>query len=85
MKKINAVYKTRRAPGFTELREVSLPELKPDQVLVKVKQAGICGSDIHHYDWVGISYVNVVFAAILPAILFYLSNDFIKRQFCIYY
>lgn len=34
------------AVGQLELMEVSKPELKPGQVLLEVKAAGICGSDI---------------------------------------
>lgn len=30
-------------------REVPVPEVGPDQVLVKIKKIGICGSDIHVY------------------------------------
>lgn len=37
-------------PGNLEIQEVSKPEkLAPQEVLVKVKAAGICGSDIHIY------------------------------------
>jgi len=33
-----------------EIREKPVPELvKPDEVLVRMKSAGICGSDIHYY------------------------------------
>ena len=28
-------------------REIAVPEPGPDQVLVKIKKIGICGSDIH--------------------------------------
>ena len=30
-------------------REIAVPEPGPDQVLVKIKKIGICGSDIHVY------------------------------------
>ncbi|MBQ6114816.1 MAG: alcohol dehydrogenase catalytic domain-containing protein, partial [Synergistaceae bacterium] len=30
-------------------RDVPIPEPGPDQVLVKIKKIGICGSDIHVY------------------------------------
>lgn len=30
-------------------RDVPIPEIGPDQVLVKIKKIGICGSDIHVY------------------------------------
>ena len=37
------------APGQIEFREVPVPEITPEQVLVKIRKIGICGSDIHVY------------------------------------
>ena len=37
------------APGQITFREVPVPHVGPDQVLVKIKKIGICGSDIHVY------------------------------------
>lgn len=37
------------APREMRFDEVAIPEIKPDQVLLKVKRIGICGSDIHVY------------------------------------
>ena len=37
------------APGQITFREVPVPEAGPDQVLVKIKKIGVCGSDIHVY------------------------------------
>ena len=45
-----AVVKSEAAPG-AELREVKIPEYGPTEVLVKVKVASICGTDLHIYDW----------------------------------
>ncbi len=36
-------------PGLISFQEVSVPEVKPGQVLLKMKEIGICGSDIHVY------------------------------------
>ena len=36
-------------PGEIIFREVEIPEVKDDQVLVKIMNIGICGSDIHVY------------------------------------
>ena len=36
-----------------ELRELDLPEPGPDEMLLKVLKAGICGSDKHLYLWDG--------------------------------
>lgn len=46
-----AIVKERREPGLT-LKRVPVPrELGPHDVLVKVKRASICGTDLHIYDW----------------------------------
>jgi len=37
------------APGRVELAEVDLPDLGPRDVLVRVRAAAICGSDLHLY------------------------------------
>lgn len=36
-------------PGVIEFREVAVPEIKENEVLVKIIKIGICGSDIHVY------------------------------------
>ena len=36
-------------PGKISFRNVPVPEPGPDQVLVKIKRIGVCGSDIHVY------------------------------------
>ena len=33
-----------------EIKDVAVPTLQPDEVLVNIKAAGICGSDVHGYD-----------------------------------
>ena len=47
---MKAVVKTREAPG-AELVEVSVPEPGVDEVLVKLRAASICGTDVHIYTW----------------------------------
>ena len=36
-------------PGVIEFREVPVPEPQENEILVKIKRIGICGSDIHVY------------------------------------
>ena len=36
-------------PLKMEWEEVDIPQLAPDEVLVKIKACGICGSDIAYY------------------------------------
>ena len=46
-----AIVKERPAPGLT-LKRVPVPrKLGPHDVLVKVKRASICGTDVHIYNW----------------------------------
>jgi threonine 3-dehydrogenase len=45
-----AVVKSNAAPG-AEIREVKIPSYGRTDVLVKVKAASICGTDLHIYEW----------------------------------
>ncbi len=45
-----AVVKPEAAPG-AEIREVKIPAYGRTDVLVKVKVASICGTDLHIYEW----------------------------------
>jgi threonine 3-dehydrogenase len=45
-----AVVKPEAKPG-TELRQVQIPAVGLQDVLVKVKVASICGTDLHIYNW----------------------------------
>jgi L-iditol 2-dehydrogenase len=36
-------------PGQIEYRDVKKPEIGPDEVRIKIKRIGVCGSDIHVY------------------------------------
>jgi threonine 3-dehydrogenase len=45
-----AVVKPEAAPG-AEIREVKVPAFGRSDVLVKVKMASICGTDLHIYNW----------------------------------
>src|ERR1700733_4963604 len=47
---MQAVVKPDAAPG-AEIREVKIPAYGRNDVLVKVKMASICGTDLHIYNW----------------------------------
>jgi len=47
---MEALVKTKHGKGFMEIREVVDPEPARDEVLINIKAAGICGSDVHFYD-----------------------------------
>ena len=47
---MRALVKARPEPGLW-LQDVPVPEIGPEDVLVKVKRTGICGTDIHIWNW----------------------------------
>lgn len=47
---MRALCKTRPEPG-AELIEAPIPEVGPDDVLVKIRACSICGTDLHVYNW----------------------------------
>ncbi|HEY1271009.1 MAG TPA: L-threonine 3-dehydrogenase [Terriglobales bacterium] len=49
-KSMLAVVKPHRHPGI-EIRDVAIPTIGRMDVLVKVKVASICGTDLHIYNW----------------------------------
>lgn len=47
---MKAVLKENPGRGFV-LRDIPMPEIKEDEVLVKVSAVSICGTDLHIYQW----------------------------------
>lgn len=47
---MKAIVKTERAPGL-EVREIDRPRPEEDEVLIRVRRAGICGTDLHIHEW----------------------------------
>jgi threonine 3-dehydrogenase len=47
---VKALVKTTAGPGF-ELKDVPKPGIREDEVLIRVRRAGVCGTDVHIYDW----------------------------------
>ena len=47
---MQAIVKTGAHPGIV-IREVPVPSYAPNEVLVKVESASVCGTDLHIYDW----------------------------------
>lgn len=48
--KMKAIIKHHRGPG-AKLEEVDIPQVKDDEVLIRVKATSICGTDVHIYNW----------------------------------
>ncbi|RED14047.1 L-threonine 3-dehydrogenase [Pontivivens insulae] len=47
---MQALAKTVAAPGL-ELIDAPVPEIGPDDVLIRINRTGICGTDIHIWNW----------------------------------
>ena len=47
---MKALAKTKPAPGL-DMIHAAVPEIGPDDVLIKINKTGICGTDIHIWDW----------------------------------
>ena len=47
---VKALVKETAGPGFV-LRDVPEPKIRDDEVLIRVRRAGVCGTDVHIYDW----------------------------------
>ena len=47
---MRALVKAKAEPGIW-MEEVPVPEIGPNDVLIKVKKTAICGTDVHIYNW----------------------------------
>nr|WP_219914552.1 L-threonine 3-dehydrogenase [Thalassobacillus sp. CUG 92003] len=47
---MKAIVKHERGEG-AELRQVPIPDIEADEVLIRVKATSICGTDVHIYSW----------------------------------
>ncbi|HXH27455.1 MAG TPA: alcohol dehydrogenase catalytic domain-containing protein, partial [Candidatus Polarisedimenticolia bacterium] len=48
---MKAIRKVAARPGALEWADVSVPPCGPDEVLVRVRAASLCGTDAHIYQW----------------------------------
>ena len=55
---MKALVKARAEPGLW-LEEVPVPALGRDDVLIRVLRTGVCGTDLHIYEWDGWAQANV--------------------------
>ena len=47
---MKALVKETAGPGF-KLKNVPEPKIRDDEVLIRVRCAGVCGTDVHIYEW----------------------------------
>ena len=55
---MRALVKSKREPGLW-MEDVPKPAVGPNDVLIKVRKTGICGTDVHIYNWDEWSQKNV--------------------------
>ncbi len=55
---MRALVKAKKEPGLW-MEEVPVPRVGPNDVLIKVRKTGICGTDVHIYNWDEWSQRNV--------------------------
>jgi 2-desacetyl-2-hydroxyethyl bacteriochlorophyllide A dehydrogenase len=51
MQKMKALVKTKPEPGGVEFLDWDIPKVGTREILIQVKAVGICGTDLHIYDW----------------------------------
>ncbi len=62
---MKAIVKTKPAAGI-QVMDVPIPRFQTDEVLVQVEAVGICGSDVHIYEWTsGYEFLEKNFPVIL--------------------
>ena len=69
-----AVVNYAAAPGSVDLREVPIPEIGDDDVLLQVANVGVCGSDLHQ--WTG----DQSWAVNYPVVLGHEFGGYIARR-----
>src|SRR3954470_7623264 len=47
---MKALVKARREPGLW-MEDVAVPEIGPNDVLIRTRKTAICGTDLHIYNW----------------------------------
>ena len=47
---MRALVKTKPGPGLS-MENLPVPEIGPDDVLVRVRKTGVCGTDVHIWNW----------------------------------
>ena len=57
---MKAIVRTSLEPGCMEIQERPIPEIAEDEVLIKVKAVGVCGTDLHIYNGNVVTGTDVV-------------------------
>lgn len=63
-----------------EVKDVSVPNLQDDEILVRIKSCGICGSDTHLYETDKDGYIIFSGVTELPRIIGHELSGIVNRQ-----
>ena len=66
---MKAVVKFEEGYGNLEIRDIPKPKIKENEVMIEIKAAGICGSDIHHFKHGAKTGVPAIFRMSIPVVL----------------
>jgi len=58
-KTMKAIAKLKPEEGIWMIHDAPIPEIGPNDVLIKIKKTSICGTDVHIYKWDAWSQANV--------------------------
>jgi len=53
------IVKEQKGVGLVYKTDLPIPQIGPDEILIKVKAAALCGTDLHIYDWDAWSQLRV--------------------------
>lgn len=81
---MQALVKTAHGPGNLELRQVPVPLGAPDQVVIRVRACGMCGSDLNvvvtpHLGWYTDGAVKRIVQITLNNIAAFMRGEEINR------
>lgn len=66
---MKAIVRTSLEPGSMEVQERPIPEIKENEVLIKIKDVGVCGTDLHIYNGTVVTGTDVVIGHELSGVI----------------
>ena len=66
---MKAIVRTSLEPGCMEVMDRPVPEIAGDEVLIKVKAVGVCGTDLHIYSGNVVTGTDVIIGHELAGVI----------------
>lgn len=66
---MKAIVRTSLEPGSMEVQERPVPEIKENEVLIKIKDVGVCGTDLHIYNGNVVTGTDVIIGHELSGVI----------------